>query len=143
MLFEVTDKDESDGQVMPELLQEAPASVTSVFGDGAYDTQTCYQAILDRHAKAIIPPRRNGVCRSEAYFKSRTAALKVIEGLVLCNKSYEGICHYLFRLRFDFKLPNHTWLGSLSSLRSGAKSNNLYPHNFCYRVRVNAQIEKP
>ncbi|CAN0628114.1 protein of unknown function [Burkholderia multivorans] len=50
-----------DAPMRPELLKQIPADepITSVSGDGAYDTQLCHAAIAARGAQAIIPLRRN------------------------------------------------------------------------------------
>jgi len=54
----VTTNDFSDGQLLPELLDQVDAHIAQVSGDGAYDTHDCYQAIEQRQAQAAIPPRR-------------------------------------------------------------------------------------
>ena len=50
-----------DAPMLPELLNQIPPDqeVGSVTGDGAYDTRKCHDAIADRGAEAIIPPRKN------------------------------------------------------------------------------------
>ncbi|PSB14737.1 IS5/IS1182 family transposase [Phormidesmis priestleyi ULC007] len=48
----------SDGQVLPELLDQIDGDIDQVSGDGAYDQRQCYDAIRDRKARATIPPRR-------------------------------------------------------------------------------------
>ena len=50
-----------DAPVLPDLLDQIPADqeVGSVTADGAYDTRKCHDAISDRGAHAVIPPRRN------------------------------------------------------------------------------------
>ena len=46
---------------MPNLLSQIPADqeIGSVTADGAYDTRKCHDAIADRGANAVIPPRKN------------------------------------------------------------------------------------
>ena len=58
---EVTSSDIGDAPMLPELLGQIPAdeAVTSVSGDGAYDTKACHAAIAQRGAHAVIPPRKN------------------------------------------------------------------------------------
>src|SRR5919112_5659502 len=41
----VTTDDCSDGQLLPELLDQIDADIAQVSGDGAYDTHACYTAI--------------------------------------------------------------------------------------------------
>jgi hypothetical protein len=57
----VTSSDVGDAPMLPELLAQIPADqdIASVTADGAYDTRKCHDAIADRGAAAIIPPRKN------------------------------------------------------------------------------------
>jgi hypothetical protein len=55
----VTTNDVTDGQVLPELLDQVSGEIEQVSGDGAYDKRNCYDAIGKRKARAAIPPRRN------------------------------------------------------------------------------------
>lgn len=52
-----------DAEVLPDLLDQLPAeeSLASVAADGAYDTHACRQALLDRQAAALIPPRAGAI----------------------------------------------------------------------------------
>jgi transposase len=47
--------------MLPHLLNQIPREqeICSVTADGAYDTRRCHNAIADRGASAVIPPRRN------------------------------------------------------------------------------------
>jgi hypothetical protein len=47
--------------MLPELLAQIPADqgIASVTADGAYDTRKCHDAIAERGANAVIPPRKN------------------------------------------------------------------------------------
>ena len=58
---EITSSDVGDAPMLPELLAQIPADqdIASVTADGAYDTRKCHDAIADRGAAAIIPPRKN------------------------------------------------------------------------------------
>ena len=59
--LEVTDNRTNDASVVPTLLSQIPEerTISSVTGDGAYDTRNCHEAIAQRGAKAVIPTRRN------------------------------------------------------------------------------------
>ncbi len=48
-----------DGLHFPFMLDEVVGEVGQVFGDRAFDTERCYQAILARGAVPTIPPRRS------------------------------------------------------------------------------------
>lgn len=52
-----------DAEALPELLDQLPSGepVASVAADGAYDTQVCHRALLERRATALIPPRAGAV----------------------------------------------------------------------------------
>ena len=58
---EGTGNDVGDAPMLPELLAQIPADqdIASVTADGACDTRKCHDAIADRGAAAIIPPRKN------------------------------------------------------------------------------------
>ncbi len=58
---EITGSHIGDAPVLPDLLSQIPADeqIASVTADGAYDTRKCHDAIADRGAHAVIPPRRN------------------------------------------------------------------------------------
>ena len=46
--------------MLPDLLGQIPADeqIGSVTADGAYDTRKCHDALADRGAHAVIPPRK-------------------------------------------------------------------------------------
>ncbi len=48
----------SDGGMLPALLEQVTQPLCQVSADGGYDRRTCYEAIAERGAKAVIPPRR-------------------------------------------------------------------------------------
>ncbi len=59
--IEVTDNSVGDAPMLPELLAQIAdeQEIGSVYADGAYDTKACHEAIAQRNAQAIIPPRKN------------------------------------------------------------------------------------
>jgi len=59
--IEVTSSDVGDAPMLPELLDQIPPDqeIGSVTADGAYDTRKCHNAIAERGADAVIPPRKN------------------------------------------------------------------------------------
>lgn len=58
---EITGSGVGDAPVLPDLLGQIPAGepIASVTADGAYDARSCRDAIANRGADAVIPPRRN------------------------------------------------------------------------------------
>ena len=58
---EITGSHIGDAPILPDLLGQIPAEeeIASVTADGAYDTRKCHNAIADRGANAVIPPRKN------------------------------------------------------------------------------------
>ncbi len=59
---EVTGSHIGDAPVLPDLLNQIPADqeIGCVTADGAYDTRKCHDAVAERGAQAVIPPRNNG-----------------------------------------------------------------------------------
>jgi transposase len=57
----VTGSQIGDAPVLPDLLSQIPGDeeIGSVTADGAYDTRKCHDAIADRGAHAVVPPRNN------------------------------------------------------------------------------------
>ncbi len=57
---EITGSHVGDAPMLPELLDQIPGNqdIGSVTADGAYDTRKCHDAVADRGAHAVIPPRR-------------------------------------------------------------------------------------
>jgi hypothetical protein len=58
---EVTSTDVGDAPMLPEMLSKIPPDqeIASVTADGACDTRRCHDAIAERDADAVIPPRKN------------------------------------------------------------------------------------
>lgn len=79
VLAEVTTENNvHEKEVLPELLAQIEAEIEQVSGDGGYDYQTCYQAIAERNARAVIPPRRNGRIWGNGQMDDRDAHLRRI-----------------------------------------------------------------
>ncbi len=59
---EFTFSGDGDSPVLPDLPDQIPEGedIDTVTADGACDTRRCHTAIIDRHATAIIPIRKNG-----------------------------------------------------------------------------------
>ena len=59
--LEITESHIGDAPILPDLLGQIPEDqeIGSVTADGAYDTRKCHDAIAERGAHAVIPPRRN------------------------------------------------------------------------------------
>jgi len=49
----------SDDAVLPDLLEGVAGEISQVSADGAYDKRRCYEALEERGARAVIPPRRD------------------------------------------------------------------------------------
>lgn len=58
---EFTSNEIGDAPMLPELLDQIPPDqdIASVTADGVYDTRKCHDAIAERGAHAVIPPRKN------------------------------------------------------------------------------------
>ena len=81
--IEVTDNSVGDAPMLPGLMAQIPAAepVGSVSADGAYDTRACHEAIAQRGAAAIIPPRKNA-----QVWKSQSTGAQVRNEAVLACK---------------------------------------------------------
>ena len=49
----------SDDEVVPDLVAQVEGEIRQVSADGAYDKRQCYDALAERGATAVIPPRRD------------------------------------------------------------------------------------
>ena len=58
---EITGSHIGEAPVLPDLLSQIPIGeeIGLVTADGAYDTRKCHDAVADRGAQAVIPPRKN------------------------------------------------------------------------------------
>jgi Transposase DDE domain len=61
----------SDGEVLPDLINDVSGPISQVSADGAYDQRSCYDAINDRGARAAIPPRKDAKIWQRATPKSK------------------------------------------------------------------------
>lgn len=77
---ELTPDDVGDIAVLPDLLDQIADTVGSVAADGAYDGDTVYDAVLQRHldADVVIPPRSTAVVSGTGTSR-RNEHLKTIE----------------------------------------------------------------
>jgi hypothetical protein len=57
----VSTNDWGDSEILADLIEPIEGDIEQVSGDGAYDTSHCYDTILERGAKPVIPPRKNAV----------------------------------------------------------------------------------
>ena len=62
--MDLTTSEVHDGSHLPTLLDAIAGEVGQVSADTAYDSATCYEAILTRRAIPTIPPRRNAKFRN-------------------------------------------------------------------------------
>ena len=78
MAVEVTSSDIGDAPMLPEFLSQIPPDqeIASVTAGGAQDTRKFHDAIAERVAHAVIPPRKNAKPWSAGAF-ARNEALRV------------------------------------------------------------------
>ncbi|MHA6907983.1 IS5 family transposase [Ralstonia pseudosolanacearum] len=78
----MTHQDVSDGEVLPDLLDQIPSDVPieTIGGDGAYDTKPCHAQIDARGAAPSIPPREGAMPRPDSTLGAawRNAAIDAI-----------------------------------------------------------------
>lgn len=82
---EITGSGVGDAPMLPGLLAQIPEGepIASVTADGAYDGRACRDAIADRGAEAVIPPRRNAKpwVKDSPGAEGRNEALRAIKRL--------------------------------------------------------------
>lgn len=81
LFVKLTDNKTPDHKIYPQFIKAAPKTVKRTFGDGAYDRMICYRANYDHGSTAIIPPQKNGQCRTDALLLERNKSLLEIKGL--------------------------------------------------------------
>ena len=78
---EVSLNDKKDSQLLDPLLDAIEDAIEQVGADGAYDTRACYETLLERNAKAAIPPRKDariwqhGNCKAEPHPRDQNLRL--------------------------------------------------------------------
>jgi hypothetical protein len=77
---EVTASRVHDSQPLPALLDQIADPITQVSGDGAYDTQACYEAVLQRSATPAFVPRRTAQsCAAKESMGWRAARNRILQ----------------------------------------------------------------
>jgi len=67
--MELSTNDVSDGEVLPDLLDQIEETISDISADGAYDQKGCYEALDARSAQANIPPRRDAILQKHGNCK--------------------------------------------------------------------------
>ncbi len=60
-------------------MDEVIETIDQVSGDGGYDYKTCYDAIADREARAVIPPRKSAIFHNNGFMDARDDNLRRIQ----------------------------------------------------------------
>ncbi len=84
IIFEIlTENNVSDSDIYPKFLEACPKTVERTYGDGAYDTESCYQASANHGSIPIIPPQRNAIFHKNApqHMERRNNSVLEILGL--------------------------------------------------------------
>jgi hypothetical protein len=85
---EVTTADWGDSEVFTGWLDQVEGEVSQVSADGAYDTKECRRAIIERGAKAAIPPREGAVFWGERIIRgTRYSGPSPSEGATVGKKT--------------------------------------------------------
>lgn len=80
---ELTGNDKGDAEIAEEMLKKSPCKVTSVRGDGAYDSGRFRKKVHDKGGTCIVPPPRGAVYKGKTGFgweKERDEAIAAIHG---------------------------------------------------------------
>ena len=67
----VTNKNEHEKEILPEILDQVDEDIAKVSADGAYDFRTCYVAIKERNAVPVIPPRKSARLQNNDFMPGR------------------------------------------------------------------------
>ena len=78
---EVTESNSHEKEELPGLLDQVADPIAQVSTDGAYDFKTCYDAIAEREARAVIPPRSNAIIWDNGAMDARDANLRRIHAI--------------------------------------------------------------
>lgn len=76
---EVTESNTHEKEELPGLLDQVADPIAQVSTDGAYDFKTCYDAIAERGARAVIPPRSNAIIWGNGAMDARDANIRRIQ----------------------------------------------------------------
>ena len=67
----LSDNELLDRHAVPELLSQVTSQIKHIAADGAYDYRTCYEAIWERGAKPLIPPKQRSVPAGDEKMQDR------------------------------------------------------------------------
>jgi len=83
VIFDLTSSSEGDAPVAKRMLKQIKGPIKRVYGDGAYDSSSFREAILERGADGIIPPPKNATYKRavDGWKRCRDEVLAEIEGL--------------------------------------------------------------
>jgi hypothetical protein len=85
---ELTGSRVHDSQPLPALLGQIVDPIAQVSGDGAYDTRTCYEAVLQRGATPTFMPRRTArPCAATDPTGWRTARNRILQQIGVHGRS--------------------------------------------------------
>jgi len=112
------------------LLEQIPASISQVSGDGAYDTRACYEAVLKRGATPIFVPRRTaklGLAQDPTGW--RAARNRILQQIAARGRSvWKGLSGYTRQsiaentmFRFKALFGGRLWARGLATQRTEAR----------------------
>jgi hypothetical protein len=126
----VTSNNVSDASMLCDLLEQLPPdeALKSLTGDGAYDTQPAYEAVIRRGAIPIIPPRKNARVRRGTVFEHRNAAVAVCRRLgrsiwkrwIGYQRGHHHARHHAAAIAFDGAIREDSAGGHCSSSLGGS-----------------------
>jgi hypothetical protein len=77
-----------DSHPLPALLEQIADPIGQVSGDGAYDTRTCYEAVLKRGAAPVFALRRTArLCPTQERTGWRAARNRTLEQITVHGRS--------------------------------------------------------
>lgn len=124
---------EHDKTLLPDVLAQIEELIAQVSADKGYDYLTCYEAITERQARAVIPPRQGAVIWDNGQMDARDANLRRIQQVGREEWKKESLYHRrslaetgIFRLKtiFGDRLSSRTLEGQTTEARLWCKALN-------------------
>lgn len=107
----------TDGEALPNLLNQTRRRINEISGDGAYDTRQCYEAIRIKQAVSLIPPREGAAFWVRGHPRNLAVA---------CQKLYGSNKHWKKKYGYHKRSLSETAMFRVKTLFGGRLSLRNY-----------------
>ncbi len=107
----------TDGEALPNLLNQTRRRINEISGDGAYDTRQCYEAIRIKQAVPLIPPREGAAFWLRGHPRNLAVA---------CQKLYGSNKHWKKKYGYHKRSLSETAMFRVKTLFGGRLSLRNY-----------------